>query len=66
MKDQTIWYEPHPVSAERKAELRAQGHRIIDAIYAPEGWRAPEPKQDPAEEVPETPKRRGRQPKAQE
>ena len=30
-----IHYEPHPVSPERKAELRAQGCRILDAIYAP-------------------------------
>lgn len=28
-------YEPHPVSAERKAELQAQGYRIIDARFAP-------------------------------
>lgn len=34
---QEIWYEPHPVSAERKAELRAQGYRIVDAIFAPKG-----------------------------
>lgn len=31
-----IAYEPHPVSAERKAELRAQGFKIIDARFAPE------------------------------
>ena len=30
-----IAYEPHPVSPERKAELRAQGYKIIDARYAP-------------------------------
>ena len=30
-----IHYEPHPVSAERKAELRAQGFRIIDARFKP-------------------------------
>lgn len=30
-----IVYEPHPVSPERKAELRAQGFKIIDAIFAP-------------------------------
>lgn len=28
-------YEPHPVSAERKAELRAQGYKILDARFAP-------------------------------
>ena len=30
-----IVYEPHPVSPERKAELRAQGLQIIDAVFAP-------------------------------
>ena len=37
-KDQSIWYEPHPVSPERKAELRAKGYRIIDAAFKPEGY----------------------------
>lgn len=32
-----IVYEPHPVSPERKAELRREGKRIIDARFAPEG-----------------------------
>ena len=32
-----IAYEPHPVTPERKAELRAQGFKIIDARFAPEG-----------------------------
>lgn len=44
-----IIYEPHPVTPERKAELRAAGYQIIDAIYAPAGYVhpdavAPEPK----------------------
>lgn len=30
-----IIYEPHPVTAERKAELVAQGYKIIDAVFAP-------------------------------
>lgn len=30
-----IAYEPHPVSAERKAELRAAGLKIVDARFAP-------------------------------
>ena len=34
--DKTI-YEPHPVTPERKAELRGQGFRIIDAVFKPEG-----------------------------
>lgn len=35
--DGKIIYEPHPVSPERKAELRAAGYTIIDAIYEPKG-----------------------------
>lgn len=35
--EQKIAYEPHPVSPERKAELRAQGYKIIDAKFAPDG-----------------------------
>jgi hypothetical protein len=31
-----IIYEPHPVTPERKAELRAQGYKILDAAFAPE------------------------------
>tara|TARA_Y100000310_G_scaffold324866_2_gene387353 strand:- start:15686 stop:15949 length:264 start_codon:yes stop_codon:yes gene_type:complete len=31
-----IKYEPHPVSPERKAELRSQGFKILDARFAPE------------------------------
>lgn len=30
-----IHYEPHPVSPERKAELRAKGLKIIDARFKP-------------------------------
>jgi hypothetical protein len=39
-----IIYEPHPVSPERKAELRAQGFKIIDAAFKPlaVGERGPE------------------------
>lgn len=36
MAQAEIIYEPHPVSPERKAELRAQGFKIIDARFAPE------------------------------
>lgn len=32
-----IAYEPHPVSPERKAELRKAGYKIIDAVFAPKG-----------------------------
>lgn len=30
-----VIYEPHPVTAERKAELRQKGLRIIDARFKP-------------------------------
>jgi len=36
-KTMQIAYEPHPVTPERKAELRAQGFKIIDARFAPPG-----------------------------
>lgn len=48
-----IAYEPHPVTPERKAELLAQGFRIIDARFKP----AAEP--DNAEPAP-APQRRSR------
>ena len=66
-------YEPHPVSQERKAELQAQGFRIIDARFAPAEEKvepvpapAPEPAPEPvADEAPaaDEPKKRGRPPK---
>lgn len=31
-----IAYEKHPVSPERKKELRAQGYKILDARFAPD------------------------------
>ena len=31
-----IAYEKHPVSPERKAELRAKGYKIIDARFDPD------------------------------
>lgn len=52
-----IVYEPHPVSAERKAELRAKGLKIVDARFAPEGLK-PEPVEEKT--------RRGRPPKAEQ
>ena len=42
----TIHFETHPVSIERKAELRAKGLTIIDAIFAPAESAEPA---DPAE-----------------
>lgn len=35
MSEQKIAYIEHPVSPERKAELRAQGFKIIDARFRP-------------------------------
>ena len=35
MLNERVIYEPHPVSPERKAELRAQGFKIIDAQFEP-------------------------------
>lgn len=32
-----IIYEPHPVSPERKAELRKQGFKIVDIKFKPLG-----------------------------
>jgi hypothetical protein len=37
-----IIYEPHPVTPERKAELRAQGYRIVDAAFAPKDEAKPD------------------------
>lgn len=37
-----IWYEPHPVEAERKAAIRAAGFVILDAVFKPEGHENPE------------------------
>jgi hypothetical protein len=37
-QEQPAWYEPHPVTMERKQELRARGVRIIDAQFKPDGY----------------------------
>ncbi len=39
-KEPNIKYEPHPVSPERKAELRARGYKIVDLRFAPAGSHA--------------------------
>lgn len=36
-----IIYEPHPVTPERKAELVAQGYKIIDSRFKPVDDEAP-------------------------
>ena len=33
--ERPVFYEPHPITPERKAELIAQGYRIMDAKFAP-------------------------------
>ena len=42
MSVEKIAYEPHPVTPERKAELRAAGFKIIDAVFAPKDEEATE------------------------
>lgn len=41
MQEKKVWYEPHPVSPARKAELRGRGYQIIDAVFAPAGHENP-------------------------
>jgi hypothetical protein len=62
-----VWYEPHPVTPERKAELRGRGFVIVDAQFAPDDWKSPDAIQAKTEAAPETeakPVRRGRPRKA--
>ena len=44
---QKIAYEKHPVSAERKAELRAGGFKILDARFKPADAEQEEPAKRP-------------------
>lgn len=39
-----ITYEPHPVSAARKAELQAAGYKILDVRFKPPGAVVEQPK----------------------
>lgn len=62
-----IIYEPHPVTPERKAELRAAGYKIIDARFAPEPADMPRPVEIEINIVDPTPvetPKRGRKAKA--
>lgn len=52
MSESKIVYEPHPVTPERKAELRAQGVTILDAQFAPPEYRAPREATAPTVEAP--------------
>lgn len=37
-----VYYEPHPCSDKRKAELRAKGYQVVDAKFKPVDWVDPE------------------------
>lgn len=41
MTEKAIWYEFHPVSPERKAELSAKGFLIVDAVFKPDDYENP-------------------------
>lgn len=41
-EERAVWYEPHPVSPERKAEIRSHGFVILDEAFRPEGYTNPE------------------------
>jgi hypothetical protein len=63
MSETKIAYEPHPVTAERVAELQAQGFQIVDEVFKP----ADAPQEEPANEPEQADKpRRGRPPIAKE
>ena len=71
---QKIAYEKHPVSAERKAELRGEGFKILDVRFKPddlaelvkghefepgdEDDREPEPEPDATDEQDSEPEKR--------
>ncbi len=41
--DKEVVYEQHPVSAERKEYLVRKGYKIIDAQFAPDDYKHPDP-----------------------
>lgn len=58
-----IIYEPHPVSPERKAELRAKGLTIVDVIFKPTDIEVVEvvgKQESTSDELAVEPKKRGR------
>ena len=64
-----VIYEPHPVTPERKAELRALGFKIVDAAFRPADAEVlpdalPQEIQVEQIETASPAKRRGRPPKA--
>lgn len=48
-KEKPIWYEEHPVSPERKAELVGKGYRILDAVFKPAEEAKPKDEKKPAQ-----------------
>lgn len=55
-----IAYEPHPVSPERKRELNAKGFKIMDIVFAPEGYKSQRGQAQAQEPEQEQRKQRGR------
>ncbi|AMX20177.1 hypothetical protein IEC338SC_3062 [Acinetobacter pittii] len=37
-KEQKVIYEPHPVTEERKRELKGKGYKILDAAFKPDDF----------------------------
>lgn len=37
-KEHKVIYEPHPVSEERKRELKGKGYKILDAAFKPDNF----------------------------
>lgn len=58
-EERTVWYEPHPVTAERKAEIRAHGFVILDAVFKPEGYENPDVPELKLDAAPAAPQKLG-------
>ena len=64
-KEKTVWYEPHPVTPERKAELIAEGYKILDIAFKPEGEHGSQAEEPEDDQKATEPKKRGRKPNAE-
>lgn len=63
-KEKPVWYEPHPVTPERKAKLIAEGYKVLDIAFKPESEPEPvEPESEPDKAT--EPEKRGRKPNAE-